>query len=414
MRPHNNIIEEINVSNPVKFAVVGLGGYGKSHLDSASDIEAQGLGILDAVVCIDPENHPEKIADYKQRGVRVFNTLDDLIQAGGVDVITLPIGIHDHVRLSIVCMEAGFNVIVEKPLTGAIQDANRLIDVRDKTGKTIVIGYQHLYSQTIQGLKKRVLNGRLGPIKMARLKASWPRGSQYYSRNPWAGSQKRDDVWTLDSPINNALAHYLTNIFYLCGTSLESACDITSVQAELYRAWDIENLDTACLRVQTDTQATALIAMSHVGESQFGPIMDLECENGTAHWAVGSCEITYTDGNSESIDDNDARMRTLPWVNIVNALQKDKPIISSLEVGRSQTLCINGAHESCPNVHNIPEDVVKTVMQKEQKFLVVDDLVNLLHRSADENKLFSEMNVPWAQKSETYQMRDYKHFPTGE
>lgn len=400
------------MSNPVKFAVVGLGGYGKSHLDSAADIEEQGLGVLDTVVCIDPENHPEKLADYKHRGVRVFNTLDDLIHAGGVDVITLPIGIHDHVRLSMVCLEAGFNVIVEKPLTGAIQDANRLIDVRDKTGKTIVIGYQHLYSQTIQGLKERVLDGRLGPIKMARLKASWPRGSQYYSRNPWAGSQKRDGVWTLDSPINNALAHYLTNIFYLCGTSHENACGITSVQAELYRAWEIENLDTACLRVKTDTNATALIAMSHVGENQFGPIMDLECENGTAHWTVGSCKITYTGGNSETIDDNDARMRTLPWVNMVQALHNGERVISSLEVGRSQTLCINGAHESCPDVHNIPEDVVKTALKKEQKFLVVDDLENLLHRSADENMLFSEMGVPWAQKSEAYQMNDYKHFPT--
>lgn len=401
------------MSNLVKFAVVGLGGYGKSHLDSAADIEDQGLGVLDAVVCIDPENHTEKLAEYKQREVRVFNTLDDLINAGGVDVITLPIGIHDHVRLSIDCLEAGFNVIVEKPLTGAIQDANRLIDVRDQTGKTIVIGYQHLYSQTIQGLKERILDGRLGHIKMARLKASWPRGSTYYSRNPWAGTQKRDDVWTLDSPINNALAHYLTNIFFLSSTSLEEPCGITSVQAEFYRAWDIENVDTACLRVKTDTDATALIAMSHVGENRFGPIMDLECENGTAHWSVGTCDITYANGNNEMIKDDDDRMRTLPWVNMVHALRQGERVISSLEVGRSQTLCINGAHESCPEVQSIPEEVIKTVMQNEQKFLVVDDLENLLHRSADKNKLFSEMGVAWAQKREPYSLNNYTHFPTG-
>ena len=406
----------------VKFAVVGLGGYGKSHLDSAADIEAQGLGVLDAVVCIDPENHMEKLAEYKQRGVRVFNTLDSLIDAGGVDVITLPIGIHDHVRLSIVCMEAGFNVIVEKPLTGAVQDADRLIDVRDRTGKTIVIGYQHLYSQTIQGLKDRITNGHLGRIKMARLKASWPRGDHYYSRNPWAGSRQRDGVWTLDSPINNALAHYLTNIFYLCGASVEDPCGITSVQAELYRAWDIENLDTACLRVKTDTDTTAWIAMSHVAENQFGPIMDLTCENGTVHWMPGSCEITYTNGKSESIADDDARMRTSPWVNMVNALRNGERVISSLEVGRSQTLCINGAHESCPDVHDFPADVVRTVIEKEHtkrtdtivehKFLVVDGLEELLHRCADEGKLFSEMDVPWAVGSEPYELGGYSRFPS--
>ena len=50
------------MSDVVKFAVVGLGGYGKSHLGSAAEIEEEGLGVLDAVVCIDPENHPETLA----------------------------------------------------------------------------------------------------------------------------------------------------------------------------------------------------------------------------------------------------------------------------------------------------------------------------------------------------------------
>ena len=404
------------MSEVVKFAVVGLGGYGQSHLGSAAEIESDGLGVLDAVVCIDPENHPEKLAEYAEKSVRVFSTLDELIDAGGVDVITLPIGIHDHVRLSAKCMEAGFNVLVEKPLCGAIQDANHLIDVRDRTGKIIVIGYQHLYSLTISGLKERVLDGRLGKIRMARLKASWPRGDNYYSRNPWAGTRKRDGVWTLDSPINNALAHYLTNIFYLASDTHADPCGICSVQAELYRAWDIENLDTACLRVVTNTGSTAVIAMSHVaderrGGGQLGPIMNLECENGIVEWETGVATITYSDGETETIEDGDSRMRTGPWRNMVHALNDGEAIVSTLEIGRSQTLCINGAHESCPEVHGFPAETVQTVMKRDSKFLVVDGLLDLLHRSADEGKLFSEMGVSWAKAGKVYELSGYNHFP---
>ncbi len=401
------------MSEPVKFAVVGLGGYGNSHLGSAADVEAQGMGVLDAVVCIDPENHQEKLADFA-RSVRVFGSLDELIDAGGIDVITLPIGIHDHVRLSIKCLKAGYNVLVEKPLTGAVQDANQLIDVRDRTGKQIVIGYQHLYSPMIQGLKARVLDGRLGRIKMARLKASWPRGDHYYARNTWAGTRMRDGIWVLDSPINNALAHYLTNIFYIASANEVDPCGITSVQAELYRAWDIENLDTACLRVETDTDTTAVIAMSHVAENLFGPIMDLECENGTVHCLTGSCEVNYSSGKKESIDDGDTRIRTGPWINMVNALRDGEPLISTLEMGRSQTICINGAHESCPSVHDYPRYVVSNVKQGEHTFRVVDGLEQLLHHSADEGKLFSELGAPWAMSSEPFSMSGYKHFPAKE
>ena len=398
----------------MKFAVVGLGGYGKSHLGSAADIEEDGLGILDAVVCIDPENHAEKLAEFGQKGVRVFGTLDQLLDAGGVDVVTLPIGIHYHVPLSEACLEAGFNVIVEKPLTGAIQEADRLIETRDRTGKKILIGYQHLYSTTIQGLKARVLNGRLGPIKVARVKASWPRGDHYYARNPWAGTRQRDGVWVLDSPINNALAHYLTDVFYLCGETEADPGQITSVQAELYRARDIENLDTACVRVTMASGATALITMSHVAGSLFGPIMDLECENGTVHWVIGKADISYSDGSSEVIEDGAENMRTLLWKNMVDALRKGERIISTLEVGRAQTLCINGAHESCPKVHDIPESEVADVSHNDQKFRVVNGLEELIHQSADEGKLFSELGVSWAEKSGVFEMNNYNHFPAGD
>jgi predicted dehydrogenase len=403
------------VSGGVKFGVVGLGGYARSHLESAAEIESDGAGTLNAVVCIDPENHTDKLAEFRQKGVRIFDDLDQLIEAGGVDVITLPIGIHDHVRLSTKCMEAGYHVLVEKPLCGAVQDANDLIDVRDRTGKTILIGYQHLYSQTIQELKARVMDGRLGKIRIARLKASWPRSDSYYSRNPWAGTRMRDGIWTLDSPINNALAHYLTNIFFLASSSAYEPCHASTVQAELYRAWNIENLDTACLRVQTDTDTTALIAMSHAaGGEQWGPIMDLECENGTVSWMTGLADISYSNGESELIDDGESRMRTGPWRNVVRALEDGEPIVSTLEVGRAQTLCINGAHESCPDVHDIPQDEIDAVTHSGSKYLVVKGLQELLHTSADENKLFSELGVGWSKPSKIFDMAGYSKFPAGD
>jgi hypothetical protein len=224
----------------------------------------------------------------------------------------------------------------------------------------------------------------------------------------------RDGIWTLDSPINNALAHYLTNIFYIASANEVDPCGITSVQAELYRAWDIENLDTACLRVETDTDTTAVIAMSHVAENLFGPIMDLECENGTVHHLTGSCEVTYSSGEKESIADGDSRMRTGPWINMVNALRNGEPLVSTLEMGRSQTICINGAHESCPEVHDFPKEIVKSVKKGEHTFRVVDGLEDLLHQSADEGKLLSELGVAWAKGSEPFSMSGYKHFPANE
>ena len=154
--------------------------------------------------------------------------------------------------------------------------------------------------------------------------------------------------------------------------------------------------------------------MSHVADNQFGPIMDLECENGTVHWAVGKADIVYSDGSSEEVEDGPDRMRTGPWKNMINALRNDEHVISSLEVGRTQTLCINGAHESCPDVHGFPPSVVSEVSRGDQRFRVVAGLEELLHQSADEGKLFSELGLTWAKESEPYSLRDYSYFPASD
>ena len=69
---------------PVKFGIVGIGGYGRTHVSAVEELEGEGIARLDAAVVIDPENHPEKLAEFASRNVRVYDTLDDLLEAGGV------------------------------------------------------------------------------------------------------------------------------------------------------------------------------------------------------------------------------------------------------------------------------------------------------------------------------------------
>ena len=68
--------------NPVKFGIVGIGGFGQTHVRSVEALEREGRARLDAAVVIDPENHPEKLAEFETRKVRVYDTFDDLLSAG--------------------------------------------------------------------------------------------------------------------------------------------------------------------------------------------------------------------------------------------------------------------------------------------------------------------------------------------
>ncbi len=84
----------------------------------------------------------------------------------------------------------------------------------------------------------------------------WPRTHSHYARSRWAGRIKDDHgSWVLDSPVNNATAHYLHNMLYLLGKTTNSSARPASVEAELYRANNIENYDTGALRIKTEEGA---------------------------------------------------------------------------------------------------------------------------------------------------------------
>jgi len=396
---------------PVKFGIVGIGGFGRVHVRSVEALEAEGRARLDAAVVIDPENHPEKLAEFATRNVRIYDSIEALLEAGGVDYITLPIGIHHHVPLSIQSLRAGYHVVCEKPIAATIQDAQKLIDAKNETGKTVLIGYQSIYAPSTQTIKTRLLEGRLGKLNAIRIKGGWPRGSEYYSRNGWAGRLTLNDgTYVLDSPINNAMAHDVNNAMYLCGKSQHTSANPETVQAELYRARDIETFDTASLRIMANG-VEVIIGLSHSTQENFNPIMMLDCEQGQVEWTRGSATIRYADGTEETFDEDNQRDHNGPFHNAIDVLRDGAEALCPPEVAAAQTLCINGAHESCPEITTISSDHITEIDKGGDKFYVVDQLDDLLNQSFEQKKLFSELNVAWAKKSDPFDMAGYNHFP---
>ncbi len=104
-------------------------------------------------------------------------------------------------------------------------------------------------SRAIQELKKDVRDGVLGrPVRFKCL-VLWPRPISYFQRNDWAGKIRSESgAWIFDSPVHNATAHYLHNLFFLLGDDPASSAMPLDVQAECYRVNAIENYDAAAVR----------------------------------------------------------------------------------------------------------------------------------------------------------------------
>ncbi|MCG8606174.1 Gfo/Idh/MocA family oxidoreductase [bacterium] len=411
----------------LRFSVVGVGGYASVHLDAVDWLHEQGLADLVGVVALkeDQVKYPDLMKSLEGKGVQIYSDLDSFFEDGSdnADVLTIPIGIHMHVPVSIMALEAGMHVYCEKPLAATVQEVDELISAQKKCERKIAVGFQHIYSHSMQQLKSRICDGRLGAVKKISVMCGWPRSTQYYTRNEWAGQMRRDKAWILDSPANNAHAHYLLNMLYLCSSQAGAAATPLQVRAELYRASHIQSPDTVLLEFMTKEGSRGNAIFSHCNARENGPVMHIRCEHGEVEWEgdIGKTMVHYKDGAQEEFDNlTHDKWRLEGFKNLVHAINENEEPICTPKMARSHTVTINAMHESCPEIATIPEDEIMEVQDWEMfppdtkgGFRRVDKMDTYLQEAFDRKKFLSELRIPWAKhtQSRLFEIKDYDYFP---
>jgi predicted dehydrogenase len=274
-----------------------------------------------------------------------------------------------------------------------------MLEARDRAKKIVAIGYQWSFSEAIQKLKSDILAGVLGKPKRLRSLVLWPRDETYYGRNTWAGA-KRDPRGNLvlDSPVNNACAHYLHNMLYVVGDAVDRSAHPTRLTAELYRAHPIENYDTAAIRFTTCTGVEGVFITSHATATRRGPVLHYEFENAVVDF-VDRPGATFTarfkDGSVKDYGSpNDDRDRKL-W-STMKAARDGRPVLCGIEASAPHMQCTWASQQSTPIISAFPDNLIKVTGSPGSRRTSVEGLDDLLAQCYEQWKLPSELKTPWA------------------
>lgn len=399
----------------IKLAMVGAGGYAYELIKRIVDLP-------DKIKLVAVTSNPKRKSSGRSyclgKGIPIYDDVDQLIEnvKGLADIIFIPSPIHTHFDLTRKCIDAGFDIILEKPPVATIQDLDELTKYASKHGRRVPVAFQYLYSSIIQQLKERIVEGRYGQVKRVRGMAGWPRFDTYYNRTEWAGKLFVDGQWVLDGTINNPLAHMLSDELYLASDKPGEMAEPVSVQAELYHGHDIESEDTSSLRIVTDKGVEILFNASLCSDAKMDPSIIIECEKARIeHVGFSKAKIVLEDGSIDTIDDqSDKRINML--TKMAEHYECGSPCPVSLETCRPFTLVVNGAFESCGYPHSIDKKYLSFHEQSdltgETVKTVIKDIDHVLRVAHENGKLFSEVGAPWAKKSGNFDLRDYKKFPT--
>lgn len=343
-------------SQKITFSVVGMNGYSRVHINSILEIHrTDPLVRLTAVSTRRRESDEAYALELENQGIRIVASLDELLAADPLpSVICVPTGINQHLPMATRALRAGCAVVLEKPVAATVQEVDELIATRDQTAQPLIVGFQHLAQERYWHVKQLLEQGIVGRIREVRGIAAAPRYVSYYQRTGWAGKMAASDGWVLDSPINNAHAHYLLQCLLFAGDPGAVAEPVT-VSAELYCAQPIDGPDTASLFIQTRNDIPVRFVASHAIEQAFGPEVTVVGEE--ANLIVTPDEMFLErDGQRTRLDEPESPGN--PFKAMVSLLRGDsRTAYCSVEMARPHTVVINGAHLSSA-VRRLPDDAV--------------------------------------------------------
>jgi UDP-2-acetamido-3-amino-2,3-dideoxy-glucuronate N-acetyltransferase len=138
-------------------AVVGVGYWGKNLVRNFHE-----LGVL-AALC-DPQESVE--AKYKQQlpGVKFYRDFRDVLRDPAISAVALATPAVTHYRMAKAALEAGKDVLVEKPLAIDVSEGEDLVRVANERSRILMVGHILQYHPAILKLHKLIHQGTLGKI----------------------------------------------------------------------------------------------------------------------------------------------------------------------------------------------------------------------------------------------------------
>lgn len=142
----------------LQFAVVGWGYWGPKI---ARNLNALPHSMVSMVADTDPQRLSTVKADLP--GVRATTCIEEVLDSN-VDGIVLATPVRTHYQLAKQALLHGKHVLVEKPLTANVAEAEDLVLLAQRRGRTLMVGHTFVYSPAVNELRKIIQNGDLGRI----------------------------------------------------------------------------------------------------------------------------------------------------------------------------------------------------------------------------------------------------------
>jgi scyllo-inositol 2-dehydrogenase (NADP+) len=224
-----------------RLAVIGYGGMGGWHHENIKERvpEIEVVGAYDV--------RPEALEKAKERGLHAYASQDELLRDKSIDIVTIATPNDFHKPIAIACLEAGKNVVCEKPVTLNAGELEDILAVANRTGKLFTVHQNRRWDKDYRIVKKAIEDGLIGKPYFVESRVQGSRGSMY----GWRGHKQNGGGMLLDWGV-----HLIDQVMDLFREP------VVSVNGHLFGIFGDEVDDNIKLLIKFESGVSVMLEMS--------------------------------------------------------------------------------------------------------------------------------------------------------
>lgn len=184
----------------LRYAIIGCGRISPNHIAAALENKLEIVALCDTKESqmdetIDKFNLPtstKKYFEYKE-----------MLQSEKPELVAICTESGKHGQIALDCIDAGSNLIIEKPIALSLDEADQIIGKANEKKVKVSACHQNRFNKSVQKIREAVEEKRFGRLMYGTAHIRWNRGENYYKQAPWRGTWEQDGGALMNQCIHN-------------------------------------------------------------------------------------------------------------------------------------------------------------------------------------------------------------------
>ncbi len=221
----------------MKYALIGCGRISPNHIAAAKANNLEFVGLCD----IDKWMLYDKVAKFNLKDIPQYVNYREMLDKEKPELVAIATESGKHAQIALDCIEAGCNLIIEKPIALSIADADAIIKASKERGVKVCASHQNRFNKSIQKIREAIDRNRFGRMYYGTAHIRWCRDYEYYSRAKWRGTWEQDG-----GALMNQCIHNIDLLRWMMGDEVEEVVGMTDRLCHPYI--EAEDLGIALVR----------------------------------------------------------------------------------------------------------------------------------------------------------------------